>query len=167
MGKQTVREVSHLIVHVADSDATIDFWCNGLGGTLESDEELSAPALDGMFGRSSVRIRDTFIRVGGVRLHTIETLDVPRKRVVPTDPGIPLGLGGISFRVPDFDAAHARAREQGRNPTEIYEFPDLYPPVRMFFLDDPDGIRVEMIDDGSRVPASEVLAGQRPPPRGE
>ena len=149
MNTQTVREVSHLIVHVADTDATIDFWCNGLGGVLESDEELSAPALDALFGRNAVRIRDTFIRVGGVRLHTIETLDVPRTRVTQPTSSIPLGLGGVSFRVPDFDAAHARARREGRNPTEIYEFTDLAPPVRMFFLEDPDGLRVEMIEDGS------------------
>lgn len=148
MSLRAVRGLSHLIVHVADTEATLDFWCRGLGGELESDEELAAPALDGIFGRSGVRIRDTFIRVGGVRLHTIETLDVPRRHEPRGGPGIPLGLGGLSFRVADFDAAHARAKEEGRSPTEIIEFPDLDPPVRMFFLEDPDGLRVEMIDDG-------------------
>lgn len=69
---------SHLFMHVADTNATIEFWCSGLGGELESDEELEAAALDAMFGRLGVRIRDTFIRVGGIRLHTIETLDVRR-----------------------------------------------------------------------------------------
>ncbi len=136
---------SHLIVHVANTDATIDFWCVGLGGELESDEELEAPALDAIFGRSGVRIRDTFIRIGGVRLHTIETLDVPRKREKSEDRH-PLGLGGLSFRVPDLDTAHARAASEGRHPTAIYEFLELEAPVRMFFLDDPDGIRVEMIE---------------------
>ena len=149
LSSNAIGEVSHLIVHVADTDATIDFWCRGLGGVLESDEELSAPALDAIFGRAGVRIRDTFIRVGGVRLHTIETLDVPRTRVAPPARSIPLGLGGISFRVPDFDAAHARVRRQGRHPTQIYQFSDLETPVRMFFLEDPDGLRVEMIEDGS------------------
>lgn len=149
MSSKTVREVSHLILHVADTTATIDFWCQGLGGVLESDEELAAPALDAIFGREGVRIRDTFIRVGGVRLHTIETLDVPRQREPAPGGTIGLGLTGLSFRVPDFDAAHARARREGRSPTEIYEFPDLATPVRMFFLEDPDGLRVEMIEDGS------------------
>ena len=111
MSVQAVREVSHLIVHVESTDATIDFWCEGLGGVLESDEEYSAPALDALFGREGVRIRDTFIRIGGVRLHTIETLSVARTREPPASANaIPLGLGGISFRVPDFDAAHARVR---------------------------------------------------------
>ena len=137
-------------MHVADTDATIDFWCKGLGGALESDEELEAPALDAMFGREGVRIRDTFIRVGGIRLHTIETLDVRREHGPPPEEKYPLGLGGISFRVPDLDAAHARAGSEGRDPTPIFEFSDVAEPVRMFFLNDPDGIRVEMIEDTSQ-----------------
>jgi len=135
-----------LIVHVADTDATLDFWCTGLGAELESDEELEAPALDAIFGRKGVRIRDTFVRIAGTRLHTIETLDVPRTREPRTGPGIPLGLGGISFRVPDLDVAHARARSEGHEPTEIFAFTDVETPVRMFFLEDPDGLRVEMIE---------------------
>jgi len=105
---QNELTTSHLIVHVADTDATIDFWCKGLGGELEQDEEMAAPALDKIFGRQGVRIRDTFIRCGGTRLHTIETLDVPRTRESPPEVGIPLGLGGVSFRVADLDASHAR-----------------------------------------------------------
>lgn len=140
---------SHLILHVVDTEATIDFWCRGLGAELESDEELEAPALDAIFGREGVRIRDTFIRAGGTRLHTIETLDVPRQR--PEAPSGPhgIGLGGISFRVPDLDAAHAAALEEGREPTSIYAFEDIEVPVRMFFLHDPDGVRVEMIEEAS------------------
>ncbi|MEM7411270.1 MAG: VOC family protein [Myxococcota bacterium] len=137
--------VSHLIVHVADTDATLDFWCKGLGAELESDEELEAPALDAMFGRPGVRIRDTFVRAGSVRLHTIETLDVSRAAAAPPE-GYPVGLGGLSFRVADLDAAHARASAEGREPTPIFAFDDIATPVRMFFLTDPNGIRVEMME---------------------
>ena len=100
------------------------------------------------FGREGVRIRDTFIRVGGVRIHTIETLDEKRTRAPLGPLEKPLGLSGLSFRVPDLDEAHARATAEGRNPTEIYAFSELEEPVRMFFLEDPDGLRVEMIEDG-------------------
>ncbi len=140
-------ETSHLILHCADTDATIDFWCKGLGGVLEQDEELASPALDAIFGREGVRIRDTFIRIGGLRIHTIETLDVKRTREALAPFEKPLGLSGLSFRVPDLDAAHARATSEGRNPTEIYAFSELDEPVRMFFLEDPDGLRIEMIED--------------------
>ena len=137
-------QTSYLFVHVTNTDATIEFWCKGLGGELESDEELAAPALDAMFEREGVRIRDTFIQIGGVRLHTIETLDVPRTFVPPSEK-YALGIGGISFRVADLEASHARAEAESRDPTPIFEFSDLEEPVKMFFLNDPDGIRVEMI----------------------
>lgn len=150
-GKESNRalETSHLILHCGDTDATIDFWCAGLGGVLEQDEEMASPALDAIFGRDGVRIRDTFIRIGGLRIHTIETLDVKRTRDALGTFDKPLGLSGISFYVPDLDAAHARATEEGRRPTEIYSFSELEAPVRMFFLEDPDGLRVEMIEGHS------------------
>jgi len=144
---------SHLILHVADTQASIDFWCGALGATLESDEELEAPALDAIFERKGVRIRDTFMRIGGVRLHTIETLDVPRQREPSRGPAHSLGLTGISFRVPDLDEQHARAVHAGREPTPIHEFEGLEAPVRLFFVEDPDGVRVEMIE-GEVQPAS-------------
>ena len=140
---------SHLILHCGDTEATIDFWCKGLGGELEQDEELESPALDAIFGREGVRIRDTFIRIGGTRIHTIETLDIRRTREPAAAFEKPLGMSGLSFHVADLDEAHARAISEGRSPTEIYSFSDLETPVRMFFLEDPDGLRVEMIGDGS------------------
>ncbi|MBJ19035.1 MAG: VOC family protein [bacterium] len=136
---------SHLILHCGDTEATIDFWCKGLGAELEQDEELESPALDAIFGRKGVRIRDTFIRIGGTRIHTIETLDEKRTRKQTAAFEKPLGLSGLSFHVPDLDEAHARATSEGRSPTEIYSFSELEAPVRMFFLEDPDGLRVEMI----------------------
>lgn len=144
-----VLVTSHLILHCGNTDATIDFWCKGLGGELEQDEELASPALDAIFGREGVLIRDTFIRIGGTRIHTIETLDVKRTRSDLADLEKPLGLSGLSFHVPNLDATHAQAQSEGRDPTEIYTFSELKDPVRMFFLEDPDGLRVEMIQHGS------------------
>ncbi len=141
-------QTSHLILHCGDTEATLDFWCKGLGGDLEQDEEMESPALDAIFGREGVRIRDTFINVGGTRIHTIETLDEKRTREETKPFEKPLGLSGLSFRVRSLDEAHARAIAEGRNPTEIYSFSELVEPVRMFFLEDPDGLRVEMIEDG-------------------
>ena len=135
---------SHLIVYVADTEASIAFWCKGMGGVLEHDEELDAPALDAIFGRKGVRIRDTFIRIGGVRLHTIQPLDV--RAHAPRKPMRAAGIDGVSFEVPGIESAHARAAAAGLRPTPIYDFKAVATPCRMFFLDDPDGIRVEMIE---------------------
>jgi catechol 2,3-dioxygenase-like lactoylglutathione lyase family enzyme len=138
-----VLGASHLIVYVADTDATIAFWCKGLGARLEQDEELAAPALDALFGRVGVRIRDTFIAIGGLRLHTIQPLDVPSDHP-PRAPRAP-GISGLSLEVSDIEAARARVAAEGLRPTPIYDFDAVAVPCRMFFLDDPDGIRVEMI----------------------
>lgn len=138
--------LSHLIVRVVDTDRTIAFWVTGLGAVLESDEELAAPALDAIYGRKGVSIRDTFIRYCGVRLHTIETLDRKRERkATAVDPQSSIGIGGLSFRVPDIEKSHAETVARGLSPTPIYDFDQLAAPVRMYFLDDPDGIRLEMI----------------------
>jgi hypothetical protein len=91
------RALSHLFMHVVDTDEAIDFGVKGLGGEVESDEELMAPALDGIFGRVAVKIRTTFIRVGGIRLHTLETLDLAREFPGPPASTPQRGLGGISL----------------------------------------------------------------------
>ena len=138
--------LSHLFMHVPDTGKTIDFWVRGLGGVVEQDEELMSPALDQIFGRAGVRIRDTFIRVAGIRLHTIETLDVPREFSEPKLRIPELGIGGISFYVADLDAAHADAVARGLSPSVIYDFSSIEEPVRLFFLESPSRIRVEMIE---------------------
>ncbi len=137
---------SHFILHVANTDATLDFWCAGMGATLESDEELASPALDAIFGREGVRIRDTFFNIAGHRIHTIETLDVKRERVVLEPFEKPLGLTAISFRTGDLEREHARLLAEGREPTDIYTFDDIEVPTRLFFIEDPNGFRIEMIE---------------------
>ncbi len=134
---------SHLILNVADTDATIRFYRSIFGAGVEKDMEIASPALDAMFGRTGVRIRSTFIDVGGYRLHTIESLDVPR----PANPAS-MGLTGLSFAVPDLEAARQIAIDAGYQPTESYDV-DLGDPrysAKMFFLADPDGVGCELVE---------------------
>ena len=137
---------SHLILHVVDTDATIEFWCDGLGGELTQDEKISSPALDAIFGRKGVSIRDTFINIPSYRIHTNETLDLPRslKELAPFEK--PLGLTGLSLEVSNLDHYHSKFFSEGRSPTDIYVFDKIETPVRMFFINDPNGLRVEMIE---------------------
>ncbi len=144
---QTALRASHLILHVADTDATIDFWCKALGGNLTQDEELSSPALDAIFGRKGVRIRDTFFNIASYRIHTIETLDVPRTRQELDEFAKPLGLTGLSFEVENIDTFHQHAANEGLAPTEIYAFDNIAVPLKMFFIEDPNGLRVELIEN--------------------
>jgi catechol 2,3-dioxygenase-like lactoylglutathione lyase family enzyme len=137
---------SHLILHVSDTSATVRFYQSLFGVTATDDHSFGSPSLDAIFGRTDVRIRSTFIDVFGYRLHTIETLDVARPpRAEPSVED--LGLSGLSFAVPDLDHLHDRATAGGLNPTPIYEFSheELDHVARMFFLADPDYVRLELI----------------------
>jgi catechol 2,3-dioxygenase-like lactoylglutathione lyase family enzyme len=138
---------SHLIHNVSDTDATIRFYKALFGSDATDDMEIATPALDSMFGRKGVRIRSTFIDAGGYRLHTIETLDKPRAAGAGGASSF-TGISGLSWRVADLDAFHAAATEAGFRPTQIYSF-DLDTPehsARMFFIDDPDGVRCELVE---------------------
>jgi catechol 2,3-dioxygenase-like lactoylglutathione lyase family enzyme len=140
---------SHVIVHVSNTDDTIAFYQSIFDGAVTDDHTFSAPSLDQIFGREGVVIRSTFIEAGGYRLHTIETIDVPRERP-PVESSPPkLGLGGISFLVAGLDALHARATSAGLAPTSIYEFNTelMDHTARMFFLRDPEGVRLELIEN--------------------
>jgi catechol 2,3-dioxygenase-like lactoylglutathione lyase family enzyme len=138
-----VRGTSHLIVYTADTDATLSFY-GALGGVVEGDEELATPALDAIFGRAGVRIREAFIAIGGSRLHTIETLDVPYSG--PERVARAPGFEGISFEVDDIEASREKVAGAGLSPTPVFDFLETRVPCRMFFLADPDGNRVEMIE---------------------
>jgi catechol 2,3-dioxygenase-like lactoylglutathione lyase family enzyme len=138
---------SHLIHNVSDTDATIRFYKALFGSDASDDMEIATPALDSLFGRKGVRIRSTFIEAGGYRLHTIETLDKPRTAGTGGASSF-TGVSGLSWRVKNLDDFHAAVTEAGFTPTEIYSF-ELDTPehsARMFFLDDPDGLRCELVE---------------------
>ena len=59
----------------------------------------------------------------------------------------PLGLTGLSFKIKNLDDFHQRVLDEGHSPTEIYAFDDIENPVRMFFINDPNGLRVELIEE--------------------
>jgi glyoxylase I family protein len=141
---------SHLIVHVVDTDATVAFYRTFFDAEVRDDHEMTSPSLDAIFGREGVRIRSTFLHVAGYVLHTIETLDVARTKPAPP-PSPPIGVTGMSFTVDDLDAAHALAEEKGWNPTAIYRFENTSrgPLTRLFFVPDPDGLRVELVEFSS------------------
>lgn len=146
-------EPSHLIVHVVDTDETVRFYQAMFDATVRDDHQMESPSLDALFAREGVRIRSTFLDVCGYVLHTIETLDVPRTRPETAYDGIPSGIGvsGLSFKVADLDASHQLAVERGWSPTPIYTFDNefLEHPTRLFFVRDPDGLRVELVEFGS------------------
>ena len=145
---RSVAKPSHLIFHVSDTDETIAFYRSFLEASVADDHTFSAPSLDAIFGRSGVVIRATFLDAAGYRLHTIETLDVPRTRAAVDADRSALGITGLSFEVTDLDGLRQRAVDVGLEPTKIHDFKTelMDHRARMFFVQDPDGINLELVE---------------------
>jgi lactoylglutathione lyase len=61
------------------------------------------------------------------------------------------GYGHVAFAVADLDAEHARFKQQGLNPADIKEFHrDGALMARFFFVQDPDGYKIEVLQRHGR-----------------
>ena len=57
------------------------------------------------------------------------------------------GYGHVAFVVDDLDAEHARFAAAGLSPEDVKEFaPDGNRLARFFFVEDPDGYRIEVLE---------------------
>jgi catechol 2,3-dioxygenase-like lactoylglutathione lyase family enzyme len=91
-----ISGIDHAVVQTADADAAIAFYGEGLGLRL---------ALDRSFPDWGMRL--VFFRVGGVTIEIAQPLDAA---AAPSDGD---RLWGLSWRVPNADAAHARLSAAG------------------------------------------------------
>lgn len=61
------------------------------------------------------------------------------------------GYGHLAFSVDDLEAEHARFASLGLGPTSLKELKlDGRPPARFFFVQDPDGYKIEVLQRGGR-----------------
>ena len=61
------------------------------------------------------------------------------------------GYGHLAFSVDDLAAEHARFASLGLSPTPLKELKlDGRPPARFFFVQDPDGYKIEVLQRGGR-----------------
>ncbi len=76
-------------------------------------------------------------------------LTINKGRVEPYDLGT--GYGHIAFVVDDLDAEHARFEAEGLRPRKIVEFNrDGARIARFFFVEDPDGYKIEVLQRHGR-----------------
>ena len=76
-------------------------------------------------------------------------LTVNKGRAEPYDLGD--GYGHLAVSVSDLDAEHARLDALGLNPKKIVEFNnDSGRIARFFFIEDPDGYKIEVLERGGR-----------------
>ena len=147
------RDFSHITVRVSDIERALAFYRDGLGLRSLFDVELSGPGLESVTGAKGARGRMVGLLVPGSGIASIELIHFEHPPLEPPPQGRFTGWGNISLSVADLDAAHAECVARGLAP--------LSPPVevggvRMFFLTDPDGARIEIIafSDGTTTSAA-------------
>ena len=149
MAPLPILSFSHICIGVSDVGRSLDFYRSVLGMDVVFDVELEGASLEEVTGGAGSKGRMVGGLVGGVMLELLSF--GPGRRPERVTDGTPLGYTNISVSVPDLEAAHRQCVELGTAPEPIVEIAG----VRMFFLSDPDGTRIEVIEypNGARTSA--------------
>lgn len=117
------------------------------------DEARSVAFYEQAFGLSVAQRLDfdsfTLIYLSNGESETELELTVNKGRTEPYDLGD--GYGHIAFSVADVDATHARLEAAGLGPRKLVDFaPGGEVIARFFFIADPDGYQIEVLQRGGR-----------------
>lgn len=134
-----VQNFSHICIGVSDIEASLAFYTAVLGMDVVFDVELQGAGLDSVTGGAAQQGR----MVGGlIGAAMVELLSLG---VVPECPSGPhLGYTNMSFRVDDLDASYDTVARQ--HPGVRADPPVDIGGVRMFFMYDPDGTPIELVE---------------------
>ena len=124
----------HSVIRVLDEDRSVVFYRQVFG--LEVAERLDFPEF-------------TLIYLANGESGTELELTVNKDRSEPYDLGD--GYGHVAFSVDDLDATHARLTAEGYAPRKLVDFaPGGEVIARFFFIADPDGYQIEVLQRGGR-----------------
>lgn len=142
-----VQAFSHLCIGVSDLERSLDFYRRLLGFDVVFDVTLEGASLEAVTGTSGAKGRMVGGLVGGAMIELLALGSTEQPAAGPH-----VGYTNMSFSVRDLDAAHRRVLELGfgaaQEPVEIGG-------VRMFFVTDPDGTPIELVEypNGERTSA--------------
>ena len=124
----------HSMIRVLDEARSVEFYDRCFG--LKVAERLDFDSFTLIYlanGESDVELE----------------LTVNKGRSEPYDLGD--GYGHVAFSVADVDALHARLEAEGLAPRKLVDFaPGGEVIARFFFIADPDGYQIEVIQKGGR-----------------
>ena len=129
-----MAQMMHSMIRVLEEDRSRRFYETAFGLTLADRLDFDAFTL--------------------VYLSNAETgfeleLTINKTRTVPYDLGD--GYGHLAVSVADLDAEHARLAAEGLQPRKIVEFaPGGEKIARFFFVADPDGYQIEVLERSGR-----------------
>lgn len=127
-------KLTHSMVRVTDATQTVAFYEAAFGLTLKDRYDFDSFTLIYMVSEGS----DFELE-----------LTVNKDRRVPYELGD--GYGHIAFVAEDLEAARNRTISAGAAPKEIVDFrPGGTRLARFFFVSDPDGYQIEVLEKGGR-----------------
>jgi glyoxylase I family protein len=135
-----VKGFSHVCIRVSGMERALEFYCDVLGFDVVFDVELSGRSLEQVTREPGAHGRMVGGLLGGTSVELLEIDSRAGSPVVHSGPK--LGYTNISLTVADLDTAHAAAADAGADPGPVVEIGG----VRMFFVRDPDGTPIEIIE---------------------
>ncbi len=142
MSALAFRDFSHVTVRVSDMERSLAFYRDGLGLRVIFDVRLEGAGLEAVTGAKGASGRMVGLLVPGAGKVAIELLGFESPKSAPPPRGRFTGYSNISLSVDDLDAAYAECAARGLRPLHQ---PVEVGGVRMFFLADPDGTPIELI----------------------
>ncbi|MGS4946468.1 VOC family protein [Meridianimarinicoccus sp. RP-17] len=124
----------HSMIRVLDEGRSVDFYRRAFG--LEVADRLDFSGF-------------TLVYLSNDETGFEVELTVNKDRTEPYDLGD--GYGHLAVSVADLDTEHARFEAEGFNPRKLVEFaPDGKKIARFFFVADPDGYQIEVLERSGR-----------------
>ena len=137
-----VRGFSHVCINVSDVERSLAFYRDVLGLRVIFDVALEGHGMEAATGEAGAHGRMVGCLVPGSRV-TIELLGFGHRAAAPRrSPPAPFGYSNLALAVADLGAAWAALETRGARPTPPVEVGG----VRMFFVRDPDGTPLELIE---------------------
>jgi len=134
-----VQNFSHVCIGVSDIEASVAFYTAVLGMDVVFDVQLEGAGLDAVTGGAAQQGRMVGGLIGAAMVELLSWGAVPD---CPSGPH--LGYTNISFRVEDLDGTYDTVRRH--HPDVRADAPVDIGGVRMFFVYDPDGTPIELLE---------------------
>ncbi|MCU0271999.1 MAG: VOC family protein [Acidimicrobiales bacterium] len=144
-----IIDASHVGIAVADMDRSMAWYHDVLGWRLLFDEQLEGEWFETITGVPGATGRACGGRIGSLR---VELMAFPHTPQRPRGAG--LGLSVLSIQVPDLQAA--RDELEARGIRALGPIVEMFG-TRMFFVADPDGQPVELVE---YLPGSTAWGGE-------
>ena len=133
-----INGVSHVSINVSDMDRSIEFYRDMFGWEQLFDEHMEGPGFEAITSVPGATGRACGGRIRDVRVELMCFNFTPRER-----PGRGLGLRVLSLEVDNANRAYTDLQAAGATlaspPVEVHG-------TRMFFVIDPDGQGIEIVE---------------------